>query len=106
MTADTQNYAETVPLHKISTPGNKVKLRDFLQCDNMSNIHVSSDVLSTLMLLKQNHLYKLQQQILHDISGSSLSEMLCDEATLKTYTAPIGKHLFKVFLVRIFPHSG
>ena len=26
-----RNYAETVPFHKISTPGNKVKLRYFLQ---------------------------------------------------------------------------
>ena len=26
-----RNYAETVPLHKVSTPGNQVKLRHFLQ---------------------------------------------------------------------------
>ena len=28
----TRNYAETLPFHKISTPGNWVKLRYFLQC--------------------------------------------------------------------------
>ena len=27
-----RNYAETVPFHKISTPENQVKLRDFSQC--------------------------------------------------------------------------
>ena len=27
-----QNYAETVPFHKIPTPGNQVKLRYFSQC--------------------------------------------------------------------------
>ena len=27
-----RNYAETVPFHKISTPGNSVKLRYFMQC--------------------------------------------------------------------------
>ena len=106
MIADTQNYAKTMPFHKISTPGNYVKLRDFSQCNNMSNIHVSPDVLSTLMLLQQNGLYKLQQQILHDISRSSLSEVLCGETALNTYTALTWKHLFEVFLVHIFPHSG
>ena len=28
----TRNYVETVPFHKISTPGNQVKLRYFSQC--------------------------------------------------------------------------
>ena len=38
---------------------------------NMSNIHVSPNVLSTLMTLQKEILLKLQQQILHDISRSS-----------------------------------
>ena len=28
-----RNYAETVPFHKTSTPGNYVKLRYFTQCN-------------------------------------------------------------------------
>ena len=55
--------------------------------DNMCNIHVSPDVLSTLMLLQHDNLYKLQQQILHDISRSCRPEEPCDKAALKTYTA-------------------
>ena len=35
--------------------------------NKMSNIHVSSDALSILLPLQQDKLYKLQQQILHDI---------------------------------------
>ena len=38
--------------------------------NKMSNIHVSSDALSILLPLQQDKLYKLQQQILHDISSS------------------------------------
>ena len=30
-----RNYAETVPFHKISTPGNLVKLRYFTQCQEL-----------------------------------------------------------------------
>ena len=36
-----QNYTETVPFRKISTPGNQVKLRYFSQCDN-SLIRISN----------------------------------------------------------------
>ena len=31
-----RNYVETVPFRKISTPGNQVKLRYFLQCEVLS----------------------------------------------------------------------
>ena len=64
----------------------------------MSNIHVSPDVLSTLMLLQQG---KLQQQILHGISRSSRPEVFCEKATLKTYAKFTGKHLcWSLFLKR------
>ena len=42
-----------------------------MAANNMSNIHVSPDVLSNLMLLQQGKLDKLQRQILHGISRSS-----------------------------------
>ena len=42
-----------------------------MAANNVSNIHVSLDVLSTLMLLQQGKLYNLQQQTLHEISRSS-----------------------------------
>ena len=59
----------------------------------MSNILVSPDVLSTLMLLLQGKLYKLQQQILHGISRSSSPEVFCKKHALKTYAKFTGKHL-------------
>ena len=46
----------------------------------MSNIHVSPDVLSTLMLLQQG---KLQQQIPHDISRNSRLGVFCKKVALK-----------------------
>ena len=55
-----------------------------MTANNMSNIHVSPDVLSTLMLLQQGKLHKIQQQILHDISRSSRPEVFCKKAALKT----------------------
>ena len=55
-----------------------------MAADNMSNIHVSPDVLSTLMLLQQDDLHELQQQILPGISRSGRLEVFCDKATLKT----------------------
>ena len=58
--------------------------------NNMSNINVSPDVLSTLMLLHQS---KLQQQILHGISRSSRPGVFCKKAALKTYAKFTGKHL-------------
>ena len=36
-----------------------------MAADNMNNVQVSPDALSTLLLLQQGKLYKLQQQILH-----------------------------------------
>ena len=47
---------------------------------NMSNVHVALDILSTLLLLKQSNLYKLQQKIMYDISGSSRPEVICKKA--------------------------
>ena len=55
-----------------------------MAANNMSNIHVSLDVLSNSMLLQQGKLYKLQQQILHDIPRSSRPEVFCKKAALKT----------------------
>ena len=38
-----QTYAETVPLHKVSTPGNLVKLRYFTQCTvDFNDVSISS----------------------------------------------------------------
>ena len=54
-----------------------------MAANNMSNIHVSPDVLSTLMLLQQG---KLQQQILHGISRSSRPGVFCKKFAFKTYT--------------------
>ena len=51
---------------------------------NMSNVHVSPDVLSTLLLLQQGKLYKLQQKIMQDISRSSRPEVICKQAAFKT----------------------
>ena len=68
----------------------------------MSNIHVSPDVLSTLMLLQQGKLHKLQQQILHDISRSSRPEVFCKKAALKTYAKFTGKHMcWSLFLIKL-----
>ena len=58
----------------------QIKLK--MAANNMSNIHVSADVLSALMLLQQG---KLQQQILHDISRSSGTGVFCKKVALKTY---------------------
>ena len=46
-----------------------------MAANNMSNDHVSLDVLSTLLLLQQGNLYKLQQKILLDFSRSSRLEL-------------------------------
>ena len=50
---------------------------------NMSNVHVSPDVLSALLLLQQGNLYKLQQKIMHDISRSSRPEVIYKKVSLK-----------------------
>ena len=51
---------------------------------NMANVHVSPDVFSSLLLLQQGKLYKLQQKIMDYISRSSRPEMICKKAALKT----------------------
>ena len=61
-----------------------------MAANNMNNIHVSPDVLSTLMSLQQDNLYKLQQQNLHGIFRSSRLEMFCKKAALKTYAKCTG----------------
>ena len=69
---------------------------------NMNNVHVSPDVLSTLLLLQQGNLYKLQQKIMHDISRSSRPELICKKAGLKNYAEFIGKYLCRsLFLIKL-----
>ena len=46
-----------------------------MTADNMSNVNVSPDVFSILLLLQQGNIYKLQQKILHGISVSSCPEV-------------------------------
>ena len=46
----------------------------------MSNVQVSSDVLSSLLLLQHCNVYKLQQKVLHDISRSSCLEVFWSKA--------------------------
>ena len=55
-----------------------------MAADNMSSVHVSPDVLSTLLLLQQGKLYKLQQKIMNDIFRSIRPEVICKKAALKT----------------------
>ena len=50
--------------------------------NNASNIHVSADVLSTLLSLQQGNLVDLQQQKLLDISRSTLQETTQPEPSL------------------------
>ena len=50
----------------------------------ISNVRLSPDVLSTLLLLQQGNLYQLQQKIMHGISRSSSPEVICKKAALKT----------------------
>ena len=73
-----------------------------MAANDMSNIHVSPDVLSTLMLLQQGELYELQQQILHGISRSSRPGMFCKKAAVKTYAKFTKQHLFwSPFLIKL-----
>ena len=64
-----------------------------MAANNMSNIHVSPDVVSNFTLLQQGKLNKLQQQILHGIFRSSRPEVFCKKDALKTYAKIIGKQL-------------
>ena len=54
-----------------------------MAANNMSNIHVSLDVPSTLMLLQQGKLNKLQQQILHGIYSGSRPRVLYEKNCFK-----------------------
>ena len=53
-----------------------------MAANNVSNIHVSADVLSTLLSLQQGNLVDLQQQNLLDISRSRLQEKTQPEPSL------------------------
>ena len=73
-----------------------------MAANSMSNIHVSPDVISNLMLLQQGKPYKLQRQILHGISRSSRPEVFCKKDPLKTYAKFTGKHLYwSLFLIKL-----
>ena len=50
--------------------------------NNVSNIHVLADVLSTLLSLQQGNLVDLQQQNLLDISRSTLQQTTQDDPSL------------------------
>ena len=70
--------------------------------NNMSNIHVSPDILSTLMSLQQDNLHKLQEQILPGVPRSSRPEVFCKKAALKTYAESTRKQLFwSLFLINL-----
>ena len=70
-----------------------------MDANNTNNIHISPDVLLTLMLLHQG---KSQQQILHDISKSSCPGVFCKKVALKTYAKLTGKHLcLSLFLIKL-----
>ena len=53
-----------------------------MAANNVSNIHVSAGVLSTLLSLQQDNLVDLQQQNLLDISRSTLHETTQPEPSL------------------------
>ena len=55
-----------------------------MAADNMNNVHVSPDVLSTLLVLQHGKLYKLQQKTMNDIFKSIRPEVICKKAALKT----------------------
>ena len=56
---------------------NQVKLKMAMAANDMSNILISPDVFSTLMLLQESKLHKLQQQILYGISRICRQEEFC-----------------------------
>ena len=58
----TRNFAETVPFHKISTPGNQMKLRYFMQCMyQYIEFNVMFSSLRGLCLLKYFSCFPSQQ---------------------------------------------
>ena len=58
------------------------QIKSTMAAYNMSNVHVSPDVLSTLLLFQQGNLYKLQQKIMYGISRSSRPEVICKKKLL------------------------
>ena len=61
MVSFARNYAETVPFHKISTPGNQVKLRYFTQCFLPNFVKYSEYLFQTVYYYKAqnyNELFK------------------------------------------------
>ena len=63
-----------------------------MAANNMSNTHVSPEVLSTLMLLQQGNLYKLHQKFCMHLQ-SSRPEVFYKKTALKTYAEFTGKHM-------------
>ena len=53
-----------------------------MAANNVSNIHVSADVLSTLLSLQQGNLVDLQQQNLLDVSRSTVQQTTQQEPSL------------------------
>ena len=53
-----------------------------MAANNVSNIHVLADVLSTLLSLQQGNLVDLQQQNLLDISRSTLQQTTQEDPSL------------------------
>ena len=62
---------------------------------------LSPDVLSTLLLLQQGNVYKLQQKILHGISRSSCPEVFCKKVALKTTQSSQENTSVGVFLIKL-----
>ena len=64
-----------------------------MTANNMSNVHVSPDVLSTLLLLQQGNIYKLQQKILHVYPEAVVQRCSEKKLLLKLCAEFTGKHL-------------
>ena len=60
-----QNYAETVPFRKISTPGNQVKLRHFSQCSKTYSAIVENKrrMVYLLCLSTKNYFFSLLTRV-------------------------------------------
>ena len=74
-------------MKKIATTARPIKthfhqIKTKMAANNVSNIHVSADVLSTLLSLQQGNLVDLPQQNLLDISQSTLQEITQPEPSL------------------------
>ena len=59
------------------------QIKSKVAANNTSNVHISPDVLWTMLLLQQGDLYKSQQQVVHSISRSSHPEVFCKKLLLK-----------------------